>query len=93
VLFLPLLDRENSSAKVSELGFLLDGLEPFMALAVGNQSLCFILAPTPCKPILVVQLLKVCDLVAETPDLFSKDFNVIQAYQNSASRRNWASVR
>jgi hypothetical protein len=86
VLFFPLFDRQNSSAKVSELGeFLLDGLQPFMPLAVSDLSLCFILTPTPRKPILIVQLLKVCDLVAETPDLFAKDFEVIHGYQNSSS--------
>jgi hypothetical protein len=75
VLFFPLFDRQNSSAKVSELGeFLLDGLEPFMPLTVGGLGLCFISAPTPSTPIVVVQLLKVCDLVAETPDLFAKHF-------------------
>jgi hypothetical protein len=62
-------------AEVSELGeFLLDRLEPFMPLAVSDLSLCFISGPTPSTPILVVQLLKVCDLVAETPDLFAKHF-------------------
>ena len=70
VLFFPLFDRENPSAKASELDqFLLDGLQPFLPLAVGDLSLCFIAAVTP---ILVIQLLKVCDLVAEMPDLFAK---------------------
>ena len=73
-------------SKASDLGeFLLDGLLPFMPLAMSDLSLRFISTTTPRKPILVVQLLKVCDLVAETPDLFAKDFEVIHAYQNSAS--------
>ena len=44
-----------------------------MPSAVSDLSLCFISVPTPCTPILIVQLLKVCDFVAETPDLFAKD--------------------
>ena len=71
VLSFPLFHRENSSAKVSELAeFLLDGLEPFMPLAVSDLSLCFVVALTP---ILIVQSLKVCDLGAETPNFFTKD--------------------
>jgi len=71
VLSFPLFHRENSSAKVSELAeFLLDGLEPFMPLAVSDLSLCFVVALTP---ILIVQFLKVCDLGAETPDFFTKN--------------------
>jgi hypothetical protein len=45
-----------------------------MPLAVSDLSLCFILVPTSSAPIPVVQLLKVCDFVAETPDLFAKHF-------------------
>ena len=71
VLSFPLFHRENSSAKVSELAeFLLDGLEPFMPLAVSDLSLCFVVALTP---IPIVQFLKVCDLGAETPDFFTKN--------------------
>lgn len=71
VLSFPLFHRENSSAKVSELAeFLLDGLEPFMPLAVSDLSLCFVVALTP---ILIVQFLKVCDFGAETPDFFTKN--------------------
>jgi len=53
-----------------------------MPLAVSNLSLCFVVA---LMSILVVQLVELRDLVAETPDLFAKDFNVIRAYQNSES--------
>ena len=71
VLSFPLFHRENSSAKVSELAeFLLDGLEPFMPLAVSDLSFCSVVALTP---ILIVQSLKVCDLSAETLNFFTKD--------------------
>jgi len=71
VLSFPLFHRENSSAKVSELAeFLLDGLEPFMPLAVSDLSFCSVVALTP---ILIVQFLKVCDLGAEMPDFFTKN--------------------
>ena len=80
VLFFPLFDRENSSAKVNELDqFLLDFLQPFMPLAVSDLSLGSIAALTPRTPILIIQPFKVCDLVAKTLDLFAKHFNVIHA--------------
>jgi hypothetical protein len=41
-----------------------------MPLAVSDLSLCFVVALTP---ILLIQLLKLNDLGAETPDLFAKD--------------------
>lgn len=78
MLFLQLLDREDSSAKVSELGkFLLDSLQPFMPLAVSDLSLCFISASTP---ILFTQRSKVGDLLAQAPHLFAKDFEVIHTF-------------
>ena len=87
LLFTP-FDGQNWLFKASELGeFLLDCLQTFMPLAVSNLSLRFISAPIFRKPILFAQLLNVCDLVAETPYLFAKDFEVIHVYQNSASRR------
>ena len=71
MLCFPLFDRENPSTKASELDqFLLDFLQPFLPLAVGDLSLCFVAGVTP---ILVIQLLKVCDLVAEMPDPFAKN--------------------
>jgi len=71
VLCFPLFHRENSSAKVSELGeFLLDCLKSFMPLAVSDLSFCFVVALTP---ILIVQSLKLCDLGAEAPNFFTKD--------------------
>ena len=73
VLFFPLFDRENSSAKVNELDqFLLDFLQPFMPLAVSDLSLGSIAALTTRTPILIIQFFKVCDLVAKTLDLFAK---------------------
>jgi hypothetical protein len=41
---------------------------------VNDVGLCFIAA---FAPILLVQLLKLCDLGAEDADLFAKDFEVI----------------
>ena len=71
MLCFPLFHRENSSAKVSELGeFLLDCLKSFMPLAVSHLSLWFVVALTP---IPIVQSLKVCDLSAETLNFFTKD--------------------
>ena len=71
MLCFPLFDRENPSTKAGELDqFLLDFLQPFLPLAVGDLSLGFVAGVTP---ILVIQLLKVCDLVAEMPDLFAKN--------------------
>jgi hypothetical protein len=68
VLLFHLFHRVNSSAKSSELGeFVLDCLQPFLPLAMSNLSLCFVSAFTP---ILVIQLLKMSDLDAETPNLF-----------------------
>jgi len=62
VVFLHLLDRTNSSAKVSELGkFLLDFLQPLVPLAVIDLRLCVVSAFTS---ILSVQLLKPRDLNA-----------------------------
>ena len=75
MLCFPLFDRENSSAKASELGkFLLDGLQPLMPLTVSDLSLWFI---STSKPKSVVQLLNLSDLGAETPNLFAKHFEVI----------------
>jgi hypothetical protein len=70
VLFFPLFDRENSSAKASELDeFLLDCLKPFLPLAVSDMSLCIVVALTP---ILFIQFFELSDLVTETADLFAK---------------------
>jgi len=65
-------DRENSSAKVGELGeFLLDFLQPFKPLAMSNLSRrmrCI----SSVTLIVVIRLLKLGDLLAETPDLLAK---------------------
>jgi hypothetical protein len=76
VLVFPLFDRENLSAESSEFGkFLLDGLQPLMPFVVRELSLREHLVSTS-KPKSVVQLLKPCDLGAETTDLFPKHFEV-----------------
>jgi hypothetical protein len=54
-----------------------------MPLAVSDLSQRFISA---LPPILVVQFLKVSDLVAETPDLFPKHCKMIHTHKNSSSR-------
>jgi hypothetical protein len=75
VLLLHLFDRENSSAEASELGkFLLNRLQPLLALAMSDVGLCVVVAFTP---ILVVQRLKLCDLGTEKSNLVAKDFEVI----------------
>jgi hypothetical protein len=77
VLVFPLFDRENLSAESSELGeFLLDGLQPLMPFVVRELSLREHPVSTS-KPKSVVQLLKLCDLGAETPNLFAKHFEMI----------------
>ena len=48
VLFFPLFNRENSSSKASELDeFLLNFLQPFKPLAMGDLSLSFVASLTP----------------------------------------------
>jgi hypothetical protein len=85
VLFFHLFHRVNSSAKVCELGeFLLNRLKPFQPLVV--RELCLrVHSISTVTPIVVIQLLKLCDLSAETPNLFSKHFEVIHAIKNNAS--------
>jgi len=84
VLLLHLLRRTNSSAKISELGkFLLDFLQPLLPLAVCDLGLWSISAS---EPISVVQLLKLCDLGAETPNLVVKHCEMIHAIKDNASR-------
>lgn len=74
VLFFPLFDRENSSPKVSELGeFFLDFLQSFKSLAVSDLSLGSIAVLTSGTPILLVQLLKMCDLGTESPNFFPEN--------------------
>ena len=75
MLCLPLFEREDSSAKVSELRqFLLDGLKAFQPLTVSNLSLRVVLR---FAAIQVVQFLKVGDFRAETNNLFSNEGQVI----------------
>jgi hypothetical protein len=85
VLCFPLFDRENPSAKASKLGkFLLNRLQPLLSLAVSDLGLCFVSAFTT---ILVVQLLKLCDLNAEKSNLFPKDFEVIHNSRIASGQR------
>lgn len=70
MLFLHLLDGENSPAKISELAeFLLDGLQPLMPLAVSDLLLG---AGAALTSIPVIQRLQLSDLGAETGNLFAK---------------------
>ena len=70
MLLFHLFDRADSSAKVGQLGqFLLDGLQPFMPLAMCNLGLC---VPSALTPIFMIQFLEVSDLDAETANLFPK---------------------
>lgn len=72
----------NSPAKIGNFcQFLLDRFQPLMPLAMSNLSLRVISAAAP--PILVVQLLQLCDLGAEAGDLFPKHFQVIHTHQDS----------
>lgn len=81
MLLFPLFDRENSLAKASQLDqFLLDRLQPFKPLAVSYLSLGFVAVMTPRASILLIQLLKLGDLGAETSNLFAKHCQVIHAY-------------
>ena len=85
MLFLHLLDRTNSSAKISELGkFLLDFLQPLVPLAVSDLRRY---VASDFTSILSVQLVKLGDLNAETTDLFPKDFEVIHVVKNSSRDR------
>ena len=82
MLFLHLFYRTNSPAKVGNFcEFLLDCFQPLMSLAMSNLSLRVISAAAP--SILVVQLLQLGDLGAESGDLFPKHFQVIHSYQDS----------
>jgi len=75
VLFFHFFDRKNSAPKTSDLGeFLLDFLQPFLPPAVSNFSFPAIAA---LKAKLLVQCLDFSDLGTETPNLFSKNLEVI----------------
>ena len=91
VLFFHLFDRANAPAKVSKLDqFLLDGLQALMSLPVSDLSLGFVAA---FPPILLVQLLKLCDLGPEKRDLVAKHFQMIHAYEDNAFRGLEATMR
>jgi hypothetical protein len=75
VLVLSLLDRKDLLAEVRHLKkFLLNLLQAFLPLAVSDLGLSRVRGA---EAILCVQLLKVSDLLAKTPDFFSKNLKVI----------------
>ncbi len=83
MLFLHLFYRANSPAKVGQLAeFLLNCLQPLVPLAVSNLSLDVISARTS---ILIVRLLNLSDLRAETSDFFTKDSKMIHGISISSS--------
>jgi hypothetical protein len=75
VLFLHLFDRTNLPSKPSQLRkFLLNSLQPFLSLPVGDLRIRLIsLLP----PIPLVQLLNLSNLHPEKPDLFPQNFEMI----------------
>ena len=81
---MPLLhffDGTNSPAKAGNFyKFLLDCFQPLVPLAMRNLSLRII---STAASILLVQLLKLCDLGAEAGDLFAKHFEVVHNHQDS----------
>lgn len=75
VLFLHLFYRTDLATEVGELSqLLLNGLEPFMSLAVSDLSLGSIPIGST---ILLVRLLNVGDLFPEAPDFIPQNFEVI----------------
>lgn len=71
MLFLHLFGRDNSAAKVCELHqLLLDCLQPFIPLSVGDVSCCSIPTVTP---ELLVCFLNGSDLFPETANLVPKN--------------------
>ena len=91
MLLLHLFDRENSSAKIGELGkLLLDFLQALVPPAVSDLRLSIVSAFTS---ILAVQLLQLRDLIAETADLFPKDFEVIHVVKHNRSEKYRLPIR
>jgi hypothetical protein len=79
VLFFHLLDRKNPASKVLDLRqFLLNGLQPFMPLAMSDLGLGVVSAS---KPVFLIQAMKLSDLVAETSNLIPKNFQMIHVYR------------
>src|SRR5215469_13681005 len=69
---LHLCDRAHPAAKGSELSeFPLNGLQPFVPLAVSDLSLRIVRTSKPINP---VQFLNLSDLCLEKPDLFTENF-------------------
>jgi hypothetical protein len=90
VLLLHLFDGTDSPAEVGNFcEFLLDCFQPLMPLAMGNLSLRFIsVAPS----ILVVQLLQLGDLGAQSGNLFPKHFQMVHTYQHSIWSEPWSPI-
>jgi hypothetical protein len=81
MLFLHLLGRNNSAAKVCELQkLMLDCLQAFTSLSVNDLSTYSVPAVTPK---LLVQLLNVGDLRSEHPNLGSKNCQIIHMNKNT----------
>ena len=81
---LHLFDRKNSPAKTGNFRqFLLDGFQPLMPLAMRNLSLRII---STAASILLVQLLELCDLGAESGDFFAKHFKVVHNISIASGR-------
>jgi hypothetical protein len=75
VLLFPLFHGKHAAAEVGELRqFLLDCLQAFMPLAMGNLGFCLWVG---LAAILLVQLLELSDFSAEIPDFFTKHCEMI----------------
>jgi hypothetical protein len=78
MLFLALFEGDDFVAQVGELSqFVLDFLQPFLSLTVSDLGLNLVAALISRSSILGMQFHKVCDLAAETRNLFAKHFDVI----------------
>jgi hypothetical protein len=88
MLFLHLLNRKSFATELGELHkFILNLLEPFLPLAVGDVGFCTVPAA---KSILFVQLMNFGDFRPQTRNLFPKCFNMVHSHQNNASASRWA---
>lgn len=72
-----LFDGDDSAAQVQHLRqFLLDGLQPFVAIAM-IDLLLYPIAPT--KAVFLIQRVNLSDLGSKARDLFPKNFQMIHA--------------
>lgn len=92
MLFLHLLNRPNSPAKIGNFyELLLDCFQPLVPVGVGNLGLRVITAVA--TSVLVVQLLQLGDLGTETGDFVAKHFEVVHTISiASESVRRWSLV-